>query len=71
MGTNHLKDSQGVVIIKFLTPLEKGNVGDKKMIKNDRHIADFIKSMHKDWTKLEREHRKPARASKSYFMSNF
>ena len=39
----------------------------KKMIKSDRHIDDKIQNVWKEWVKLEKESRKPARASSAFF----
>ena len=40
----------------------------KKMIKSDRHIDDKIQNVWKEWVKLEKESRKPARASSAFFI---
>ena len=39
----------------------------KKIIKSDRHIDDKIRDVWKEWDKLEKESRKPARAASSFF----
>ena len=40
----------------------------KMIVKTDRHIDDKIRDIWKDWVKLEKESRKPARASSAFFM---
>ena len=39
------------------------------MIESDRHIDDKIRDIWKDWDKLEKESRKPARAASSFFIN--
>ena len=49
--------------------IEEKEEKTKKMIKSDRHIDDKIRDIWKDWDKLEKESRKPARAASSFFIN--
>ena len=47
--------------------LEEEGQESKKIVRTDRHIDDLIKSLHRDWVKLEKESRRSARANKDNF----
>ena len=40
---------------------------EKRIVRTDRHIDLLIKGLHKEWNSLEKESRRPARASKPNF----
>ena len=39
----------------------------KKIVRTDRHIDDLISAIYKEWEKLEKESRRPARSSGDKF----